>query len=101
MNKSELTRVLYTLINKNVSGGYITLNGAASVLEDLVDTVFASVKDGGEVRLPKLGKLYTTQCAGRTIPHPHIEGQALQVPPFKQIQFKAFDSAKKVLNSRD
>jgi nucleoid DNA-binding protein len=101
MSKDELVRLIYNSVNENMSGGSFTLKAASEVYDNIFSGIKESLYDGSEVRIPSFGRFYVNQVSGRTIPHPKVPGQMVEVPPSRQIRFKVFPKMKDVLNDRD
>ena len=72
--------------------------------EEIYDAIVGSLKEtlvsGEEVRFPTFGRFYINHSAARTIPHPKLEGQTIEVGPTRQVRFKAYPSMKDNLNGR-
>lgn len=100
MNKDELIRLIYTSVNTRLPNGGFTLKAAGDVYEALLAGMKAALYEGNEVRIPTLGRFYVNHSAPRSIPHPKMPGQTLEIGPTKQLRFKAFPKAKAELNGR-
>lgn len=101
MNKNELIRLIYTTTNEILDyKGNITLNQAETIYDTLVGSIKDTLVEGEEVRLPGFGRWYINHSGARTIPHPKLEGQTIDVGPTRQVRFKVYPSMKDQLNGR-
>ncbi len=100
MNKDELIRLIYAKVNELTPNGNLTLKNAAEVYEALISGIKQSLYDGEEVRLPSFGRFYVNHSGPRTIPHPKVTGQTMEIGPSRQIRFKVFPTAKAELNGK-
>lgn len=101
MNKNELIRLIYTTTNEILgTRGSITLTQAEEIYDAQVDAMKDTLVAGEEVRLPGFGRFYVNHSAARTIPHPKLQGQTIDVGPTRQVRFKVYPSMKDKLNGR-
>ena len=101
MSKEELVRVIYNSVNRNMPHSGFTLKNSNEVFDDLLTAVKQSLFNDEEVRIPTFGRLYVNHTGERTIPHPKMPGQLLNIGPRKQLKFKAFPKTKNELNGKD
>ena len=102
MNKNELTRLIYTTVNEILNyKANITLSEAEQVYDTVVDAMKSSLVEGEEVRFPAFGKFHVTYSSARTITHPQIPGEKLEIGPTRQLRFKPYPSMKDTLNGRN
>lgn len=81
MNQSELTAKVAAISGE-------TKKAAEAVLKATADVITSTLKEGGEVTLPGLGKLYVKQRAARPGRNPKT-GEAIEIPAGKSPGFKA------------
>ena len=86
MNQSEL-------IAKAAAISGESKKATEAVLKAVGDVIGATLKEGGEVTLPNLGKLYVKDRAARTGKNPRT-GEAIEIPAGKAPGFKAAKALK-------
>lgn len=101
MNKEELIRLIYSAVNEEMlKGSNFTLKSATNVYDAFISGIKQSLYEGEEVRIPQFGRFYVNHTSARTIPHPRVEGQTIEVEPRRQIRFKVYPTAKNQLNEK-
>lgn len=101
MNKDDLVRLLYTAVNERVNGSGLTLKSAGDVYDSMIDAIKKTLYDNEEVRFPSFGRLYVNHSGARTIPHPKVPGQTIEVGPTRQIRLRVFPKTKAELNGKE
>lgn len=102
MNKNEIVRLIYTTVNEAIKGkSNLTLVESEDLYDVVVEAIKGRLMEGTEVRVPSFGKFYVNHTAPRTIPHPRIPGQTIDVGATRQIRFKAYPSMKGELNGKN
>ena len=91
MNQNELVMKIAQL-----SG--VPKTAVAQVLKTAGDVIASGLKDGAEVTLPGLGKLYVKHRAARNGKNPKT-GAAIQIPASKAPGFKPAKSLKDAVNT--
>lgn len=86
MNQSEL-------IAKAAAISGESKKATEAVLKAVADVIGSTLKEGGEVTLPNLGKLYVKDRAARTGKNPRT-GEAIEIPAGKAPGFKAAKALK-------
>lgn len=91
MNQSEL-------IAKAAAISGESKKAAEAILKATADVIASTLKEGGEVTLPGLGKLYVKDRAAREGRNP-ATGESIQIPAGKSPGFKAAKSLKDAVAS--
>lgn len=86
MNQSELIAKVAAISGESKKATEAVLKAAA-------DVIGSTLKEGGEVTLPALGKLYVKDRAARTGINPKTK-EAIQIPAGKSPGFKAAKALK-------
>jgi integration host factor subunit alpha len=96
IRKNTITReYLSKAIKKNTGIG---ANKAAKVVDDLIDVLIASIKEGKEVKLRLFGSFTTKKKNERVGRNPKTMEEAV-IPSRKVVKFKVAPTMKKRINS--
>lgn len=90
MNQSELIAKIAAISGE-------TKKATEAVLKATADVIAATLKEGGDVTLPGLGKLVVKDRAARTGKNPKT-GEAIQIAASKTPGFKAAKALKDAVN---
>lgn len=96
MKKSDLIEAV-TQSMKVMHDRAVSKKDVEALLESVGEVTKNALKDGGEVTLPGLGKLSTTQRAARSGRNPQT-GAVIEIPAATVAKFTATKALKEALN---
>ena len=97
MNRAELVRVVQATAN-SAGKGYFNLEESAAILDSVIDAFTKSLTVDGQLSLRGFGSMNVRAHEGKTMQG--LDGNQIQVQPYKTISFKASSTLKDRVNGR-
>jgi nucleoid DNA-binding protein len=97
MNRAELVRVVQATAN-SAGKGYFNLEESAAILDSVIDAFTKSLTVDGQLSLRGFGSMNVRSHEGKTMQG--LDGQAVNVQPYKTVSFKASSLLKDQINGR-
>ncbi len=98
MNRSELVRIVQSQAN-SAGKGYFNLEESAAILDSVIDAFTKSLTIDGNLSLRGFGSMNVRSHEGKTMTG--LDGNPINVQPYKTISFKASASLKDRVNGRE
>lgn len=98
MNRAELVRVIQATAN-STGKGYFNLDESAAILDAVINAFTQSLTVDGQLQLRGFGSMNVRSHEGKTMQG--LDGQPVQVQPYRTISFKASSTLKDKINGRE